>query len=413
MTSILDKSMDYLSIPTGETVAVACSGGPDSMALALLANAWRQKHGHKLVVITVNHGLRPEAAAEAKQVKSWMRVQGIEHVILSWQGKKPASNLQEEARKARYQLMAEYCLSHNISHLLVAHTLEDQAETFLLRLARGSGVDGLSAMADTSGMYGITLHRPLLKVSKQQLLAYLKRHRQDYVRDPSNENTRFDRVKFRKAMPLLTELGITPARLAATASNMARARECLEEETQRILGTHCNISPEGYALLTPFKASEEIALRVIAHLVMVIGGHEVRPRLQEVERLWQHLNQKNFKGATLGGCQFAPYKQQWLALRESAAVQQSVSADSAMWDRFHIHCTAPKGWKVGALGMEDSQQFAPALPRRSILYTLPALRDRKGRLRAVPHLGLSDKTYNFTADFAAAAPWRQIPPKYH
>ena len=140
-------------------VAVAVSGGADSMALALLLN---EQTNSKLIAITVDHGLREESAREAKQVKKWLEKYDIEHHILKWEGDKKNSNIQFEARTARYQLMCDFCKKNDIQLLLVAHNLQDNAETLLMRIMRGSGVDGLSAIADATKINNIEVLRPLL-----------------------------------------------------------------------------------------------------------------------------------------------------------------------------------------------------------------------------------------------------------
>lgn len=388
-----------LKIEDNSSIAVACSGGPDSMALALMAKEWAGKKG-KVVALTVDHGLRKESAQEAKQVGLWLKKHGLAHVILPWKGRKPASNIQEAARKTRYRLLTDYCKQHKITRLLVAHHLEDQAETFLMRLARGSGVDGLSAMSALTTMYDVTLVRPLLALSKTELLDYLKRRKQSYVNDPSNENTAFDRVKMRKLLPQFTEVGLTVDRLAKTATNMARARAHLEEETGRFLSAVCKIPPEGYAKLEHINISEEIALRALATLIMIIGGHEVKTRLADLERLYAALQQPDFKGATLGGCVFLRHKASILIYRELRLVVRESGLKKGVpvvWDnRFVVTLkSAVSRLKVGALTqagwlkISKAQEIKNPCPNKNILYSLPAVRDAKGVIVAVPHLKYS------------------------
>lgn len=411
MTKNLLKTIEILGLPKKASLAVACSGGADSMALTLLLAEYCLRSGNKLTAVTVDHGLRKESVSEAAQVGKWLKKRDVEHVVLKWQGKKPTSNIQEAAREARYALMAEYCNANSIKHLFIAHHQEDQAETFLLRLARGSGVDGLSCMAVATQMHGITLLRPLLDVSKAELLAYLKAHKQAFVEDPSNEKIIYDRVKMRKAMPVLAELGLTAERLVSTAAAMRRARISLEVETARVMHEHVNFFTDGYATLTVFDASEEITLRILAHIVMLIGGHEVKPRLDETARLHSAVWQTPFKGVTLGGCQFIAHKEFILVCRELNAVEKPVPASSKTWDnRFSITCKAPKGWTVGALtqagwlALVKAHKLTNPYPDKRILYTLPALRNEAGRLRAVPHLGVNATMLNvqLCSDNAAA-----------
>jgi tRNA(Ile)-lysidine synthase len=358
----------------------------------------------------VDHGLRKESAKEAKQVGVWLKKQGIAHIVLSWKGRKPKRNIQEAARKARYLLMTQYCKQHGITHLLVAHHLEDQAETFLLRLARGSGVDGLSAMSALTTMYDVTLARPLLGLSKAQLLDYLGKRKQAYVNDPSNENPAFERVKIRKLLPVLAEVGLTPERLARTASTMARARAHLEEETGKFLNRSCKIFQEGYARLEHIGISEEIALRALATLIMIIGGNDVKTRLNDLERLYVALKDPAFKGATLGGCVFTRHKGATLIYRELKGVAKPVAVKPGapvLWDnRFDITAQVPRGvWRVGALTQKGwlwlagTQKIKNPFPNKNILYSLPALRDFRGRIFAVPHLKFSATDVQCEASF--------------
>ncbi len=402
-----------LNIKVNMPIAVACSGGPDSLALALMAHGWARGQKIKMVALTVDHGLRKDSAKEAKQVNAWLKKHGIPHAILPWKGRKPARNIQETARKARYKLLTDYCKQHSISQLFVAHHLEDQAETFLLRLARGSGVDGLSAMSTLTTMYDVTLVRPLLGVSKAQLLDYLNKRKQTYVIDPSNENTMFDRVKIRNLLPTFAEIGLSADRLAKTAANMARARAHLEEETGRFLRVACKILPEGYARLDHINISEEIALRALATLIMIIGGHDIKTRMNDLERLYAALKDPGFKGATLGGCVFSRTKGLILIYRELKAAAKPIAVKpgtSAIWDnRFEITCQIPRGiWRVGALTQAGWLKLAKAhklthsTPSKNILYSLPALRDYRGRIVAVPHLKFSTGEVRCEAAFKSA-----------
>jgi tRNA(Ile)-lysidine synthase len=399
-----------LKIGPNTPLAVACSGGPDSMALALIALGWAKANKSKIIALTVDHGLRKESAKEAKQVGAWLKKHRIAHVVLPWKGRKPARNIQEAARKARYRLMTDYCKQHAISHLLVAHHLEDQAETFLLRLARGSGVDGLSAMSALTTMYDVTLARPLLGLSKAEMLDYLSKRKQPYVNDPSNENPAFERVKIRKLLPVLTEVGLSPDRLAKTAATMARARAHLEEETGRFLNSACKILQEGYARLEHVNISEEIALRALATLIMIVGGNDVKTRLNDLERLYAALKDPGFKGATLGGCVFARHKGAILIYRELKAAAKPVAIKPGvpvLWDnRFEITAQLSRGvWRVGALTqkgwlwLSKTQKIKNTFPNKNILYSLPALRDFKGRIFAVPHFKFSTNEIRCEAAF--------------
>ncbi|MCE9651242.1 MAG: tRNA lysidine(34) synthetase TilS, partial [Parvibaculum sp.] len=214
------------------SLAVAFSGGPDSLALLVLAAQWAgRSRARKLVALTVDHGLRAGSAAEARACARMAKALGVSHRILVWRGAKPKADIQAAARAARYRLLAQACIAEGAGDLLVAHHLEDQAETFLLRLARGSGVDGLAGMAASRRLdRDLRLLRPLLDVPRARLMAVVKRAGIEAIQDPSNDNPRFDRVRARRLMAELSTLGLDASRLASTAAHMARVRAALEAE---------------------------------------------------------------------------------------------------------------------------------------------------------------------------------------
>ena len=218
---------------TSPALLLAVSGGPDSTALMWLAVRWRAElnRGPKLVAVTVNHGLRPEAADEARAVARFARRLGIAHRTLRWTGKKPATGLQEAARAARYRLLAAAARKAGASVALTAHTLDDQAETVLIRLARGSGLTGLSGMRRSRPVTdaGLMLVRPLLGIPKSRLIATLRAENIAFAEDPSNRDPRFTRARLRGLMPKLEEEGLDAPRLALLAGRLARAEEAIRE----------------------------------------------------------------------------------------------------------------------------------------------------------------------------------------
>jgi tRNA(Ile)-lysidine synthase len=401
-------------------LAVAVSGGADSMALLCLAARWGK---HPLTALTVDHGLRAESAEEARRVKAWAAALGVAHVTLVWRGEKPKANLQAAARAARYGLLADWCREAGAQGLLLAHTLNDQAETVLLRLARGSGVNGLAAMAPVTQLRGIVLLRPLLGVSRARILATLRALGQDWIEDPSNDNARFARVRLRKAQAVLADAGLTPERLAATATRMARARAALETHTTALLESCAQWDSAGFCALdtqTLAAAPEEIGLRALARIVMAVGGLDVTPRLERLERLYARLCKASLgRGATLGGCRIIPDSRarrrgSHLVLREAAAIAAQplplAPGEEMLWDhRFRIRLageTAPgtvKALGQGGLALvrqEKGQALALPAPVRP---TLPSLW-RNGRLAAVPHLGFTNPSLGlppgaFSAEF--------------
>ncbi|MEE8280052.1 MAG: tRNA lysidine(34) synthetase TilS, partial [Alphaproteobacteria bacterium] len=393
----------------------------------LLAHGWARTRGGRIAALTVDHGLRPESSAEARKLRAWLKPLGITHHILRRKGaakrERPAANLQALARAARYQLLTGWCRARHVLHLLVAHHLEDQAETFLLRLGRGSGIDGLAAMAPVTELDGVRLLRPLLAVPKERLRAFLKARGQDWIEDPSNRDPAHARVRIRALLPALAGEGMDARRLAATASRMRRARTALEEAAAKVLAGAATVYPAGYCRLetAPLRAApSEVGLRALARVLMCIGGAPYPPRLERLERLYGALARDGLATArTLAGCRIAPARQGGVAgvvwvCREPAVVAPPVpvgAGERVRWDgRFLAELAAgdkargkgkgrPRGREgdgavtLGPLGRDGWAEIARADPSvRStpipapVRPTLPALKDAKGVL-AVPHLG--------------------------
>ena len=216
-------------------LVLAVSGGSDSTALLMLAARWRRslKVKPKLVAVTVDHRLRKESKREAADVARMARRLGVPHRMLCWTGRKPATGLQEAARAARYRMLGDAAREAGASHVLTAHTLDDQAETVLIRMSRGSGLTGLGAMSrlaplPSTGFDEITLVRPLLDIPKTRLVATLRAEKISYVDDPSNLDPRFARVRMRGLMAALAEEGLNAARLARLARRFKRADVAIE-----------------------------------------------------------------------------------------------------------------------------------------------------------------------------------------
>jgi tRNA(Ile)-lysidine synthase len=271
--------------PSG--VVLAVSGGPDSVALMRLAAQVGRRSRVSVTVATVDHGLRPESRAEAETVGAWAAACGLPHRILSWTGRKPRTGVQEAAREARYRLLAGLADEVGASHLLTAHTLDDQAETILMRLSRGTGVGGLAGMRAETAFSGVVLARPFLCVPKARLVATCRARGWPFVEDPSNADPRFARARWRRIMPALAEEGLTAERLGALAVRAQRAEEALEAraaavlEAARISAGRGRLDLDGAALLAE---PEAILLRIVARGIVAVAGARSRPvRLDRFE----------------------------------------------------------------------------------------------------------------------------------
>ncbi|HXQ04472.1 MAG TPA: tRNA lysidine(34) synthetase TilS [Bradyrhizobium sp.] len=218
---------DWKAVPA---IVLAVSGGPDSIALMWLAARWRRTlaRGPRLIAVTVDHGLRAEAKAEARDVKRLARALDLPHRTMRWTGAKPKTGLPAAARAARYRLLAQAARASGATHILTAHTRDDQAETLLMRLLRGSGIAGLAAMARQSERDGVLLARPFLHVSKSQLVATLKKAKLGFADDPTNRDPSFTRPRLRTLMPVLAAEGGDTRNLARLASRLARADQAVE-----------------------------------------------------------------------------------------------------------------------------------------------------------------------------------------
>jgi tRNA(Ile)-lysidine synthase len=374
-------------------LAIAVSGGSDSLALALLAAEWARGQGGEAVALTVDHRLRPDSGAEAQKAGGWLTARGIEHHILPWREAEPGAGLQAAAREARYRLLTGWCRDHHILHLLLGHQRDDQAETLMLRLARGSGVDGLAAMTPCASHTDVQLLRPLLDFPREDLRDYLRAQGQEWVEDPSNQAERFDRVRWRK---VLAGERISTDRLALTARQLGRARQALEADCAALACEAVIVRGSGYAELdpAPLAAPEEVSLRLLAALARIIGGGDFPPRLDGLERILDALRAGLAGRRTFAGCVFAPRRDgNILVYREAAKMEPPVrlaAGREAVWDnRFSIRLDAGEAaW--GALGIEAGRDFREIAEKlglpRAVLPTLPALMDKRGIL-AVPPLG--------------------------
>lgn len=288
---------------------VAVSGGPDSVALlALLAEWGRGADRPRLHAATVDHGLRPESAAEADAVAALCDRLGVSHATLRWEGLKPATALQAEARRARYDLLVREARRLGGAVLVTAHTLDDQAETLLMRLAHGSGPSGLTGMRARAEKGGIPLARPLLGIAKARLVATAEARRLSFVRDPSNADQRFERVRWRETLPFLAEQGLTAERFGRLAQRMARLDEAASRRADDVFAA---VRLPGEAMSLRFDAlalePEEIVLRVLARAFDAVSpGGEAYGRLERLEDCAQALLGAQRAGTalrrTLSGC---------------------------------------------------------------------------------------------------------------
>ncbi len=397
-------SMTALGLDTtAPKIAVAVSGGGDSLALTLLLNDWATARGGKILALTVDHGLRAGSPAEAQTLHDELQKRGIPHDILAWQGDKPSSHIQERARDMRYKLLAQKCAASGFDTLAVAHNAEDQVETFWMRLAHGSGLDGLAGMAASSHKCGLRILRPLLNFSRAELRDVCKAYGAAWAEDPSNLDEKFLRPRLRGFEDVLAAEGLTPQRLAQTLQKLEDARGALESVTARVTANAVTLNPAGYATIETAALQSEhpdIRRRVLSQILGSIAPQEYRTGFDALDQLRLDIARENFNGCTLSGCEIFPARNKLFVCRELAAAAPPAPVQNGMvWDgRFSVS-GYPSGESLmigvaGEAGVSILRKQAgetPALER--LLNALPAkvLRGFAGiwqgqNLVSLPHL---------------------------
>ncbi len=342
--------------------------------------------------MTVDHGLRKDAADEAKAVAGFCAGLDIEHTTLHWTDWDGKGNLQDQARRARYGLMATWAKERGIETIALGHTADDQAETFLMRLARGSGVDGLSGMQQRRKADGINWVRPALFLYRQQLRDYLGRHDIKWIDDPTNEDERFERVKARKVLKALAPLGIDVERLAGTADDLRMARNALEIQTQNAAQMMVTIV-DGDVILERsafHKLSAEISARLLSHALSWVTCAEYRPRRMALVDVEYGIHSN--KTSTLHGCLITPKKSEIRIMREHQAVKNVICPTDAIWDnRWQFsgpHANDLELRVLGEAGLAQCPDWRETgAPRLSLLATPAVWRNQA--LIAAPLAGLS------------------------
>lgn len=390
--------IDDLLVPLAryKRVALAVSGGGDSMALMLLAREWvrRVPDAPALFVLTVDHRLRPESRQEAEWVAQHAGALGLPHHILTWEAAQPGAS-QAEAREARYTLMADFAAAHDIGAIITAHTSDDVAETFLMRLARGSGVDGLAAMASETAWDGVPVLRPLLAVSRDTLRTELDARGAAWLEDPGNAEERFERVRVRRALETLGELGISRARIVESAERLRRAREAIVAAAADFINAHAEVSAAGYVRLPRHALGalpEDVAIHALKCLLHAIGGRVRAPRLRKLEMLAEQLRSGLEGSTTLGGCVISPDRGALVICREPGRLHAAPvtlgPGETVIWDRrFRVTCgDLRRRVSIAALGEPNLAALPKAIRQQHpapALAALPALY-ADGQLLGVP-----------------------------
>lgn len=308
-----EKFKDFIRKYHGVRLAVAVSGGVDSVCLL----HWLVESGMDITALHVNHGLRSIAETEARYVAEICKKLNVPCHIFNWTDEKPDSGLEAAARSARYRFMTDWCHENGVDVLMVAHQADDQIETFLMNLSRGSGVYGLSAMRSVSYRDGIRIVRPLLGVYRRELIEYCVHHQIKYFCDEMNDDENYTRVKIRKNRHVLFEkLGISDNRILLAIENLSRARDALDSDVDARLGS---VMYDGYALFAEsflFDVPADIGLKFLGMLIQKIGGDEYQPRLKSLNIALSKLHSDcQF---TLGHCTVRRFRDQILIVPEGS-----------------------------------------------------------------------------------------------
>lgn len=369
MPGLPDDAVDALfsGLNSFSNLSLAVSGGADSLCLLVLFGEWSRRVSWKgrAEVIVVNHGLRQESDAEARFVVDVAKRSGYAASVLRWEGEKPQSNVQEAARTARYCLIARRMKATGAEALLLGHHLDDQAETFLDRLTRGSGISGLSAMAadERDGPEGLRLLRPFLGVRKLRLEASLRERGQDWCTDPSNLDMKYKRSRLRNILGLLNEEGLSVERVAETAAHIRRSRDALEFAVRDIVSRKVEFHPAGPARLNRevFAAlPDDLRLRFLNEIMTHVTGVRARPRLAKLQSLDAALNCGESLRQSLCGTMFEAGAETIWCWREPGRVPPMTLSEfdrQGIWDhRFAYSVLAdrqsidePDGLRLGPL----------------------------------------------------------------
>ena len=364
-------------------IGIAVSGGGDSIALMHVAAEWAR--GRTIMVATVDHGLRPESGDEARQVARVARKLGLKHATLMWQRETDAGNLMASARDARLRLLSGWAKRNELDCVALGHTADDQAETLIMRLARGSGIDGLAAMAEWRDAFGVRWLRPMLGCGRAELRDWLRARDIGWAEDPSNDNEDYDRIRVRKAMQAM---GLDVPGLARAAAHIGQARDALAHyaalaaEDAQIEKGHLVLSRRAMG-----NAPAEIRRRLLVASCRWVTGADYPPRRAAVIHALQAI--ANGSRVTLDGALIEPSGSDLRFGREPAAAAKAAPlTEDGIWDRrWQIEGLRP-GQRVEALGMDalarvkwrlsglprDEAAASPAIREGDDLVAAPLLR---------------------------------------
>jgi tRNA(Ile)-lysidine synthase len=298
--SILNKNIK------NKDFAIAVSGGSDSLCSAFFGKIYSNEFGNKVHILIVDHKLRAESGKEAMKVKKILKTKNITGKVLSWNGLSPEKNIQRNAREIRYSLISNYCLKKRVKYLITAHHEDDQIENFFIRLIRGSGLTGLSSMAlNTKYNKYLKIIRPFLNFKKKDLKYVTLNYFKTYIKDPSNKNEKFLRVRIRKYRRTMEKEGLDTQKITKTVDNLFSANQALEFYKNKAIYKHVSFVSKSKCLINKQIFSEEageIIFKSFSDIFSLVSGTYYPPRSKKVINLIDRVKKSKFKKSTLGGC---------------------------------------------------------------------------------------------------------------
>ena len=416
---ITDLEFDEILCNSGvrDNFCIAVSGGPDSLALYFLAKEYAKKNDYIFSVITVDHRLRENSSKEADWLKKLFKKDKVNHYVLRWNGIKPRSNLMALARNKRYELINKKCVELGAKYLLTAHHLDDQIETFFMRLVRGSGIKGLASIARKSKMQNIILVRPLLAYSKKSLIKVLAEKKQSYIEDPTNKNLSFDRIRYRKIISSLINEGIDKNRLEKLISNLSQANFAVDYSSKIELKNCLSQNRYGHIQIKKdffFKLPKEIQFRIINFLILNYSNKRKVVRSASILKLLANFSKSDFYNQTLNKIVFLNEKSLITLVREVSRIDKkdSISENTLFWDNFYeINSLLKKSkdLKISYFGnkMKLPKKYSkfkkiipylPAIWKKNKLLSVPQLDSKKSQVVSCKPINLSKfiETYNLS-----------------
>jgi len=340
---ISEKSDELFAPMAGKNrIALAVSGGVDSLALMILVRSWldnlgNKKSGPKVFIYCVDHGLRSQSAMECNGVKALAKDFGFEHQTLVWQGKKPTTGVQAAARMARYRLIGEQMELDGVEILLTGHHVDDQAETIMMRLAHGSGLSGLRGMESFSEVFGVKIFRPLLALLREELSDIVEQAGLDAFNDPSNDDLKYERVRWRKLLAGMKDSGLNAANLSRFAHRMDRADRALDHFSSEQYKNNVEQDQFGVQMISHeqlISQPDEIAIRLLGKMIYRGSGGRSTGELSQLEDLLKKLSDPGFSGVVIGGCGVALKHEKIVVFRETGRLTAGrLIADRVAADR--------------------------------------------------------------------------------